>query len=230
MKTCPINPAAILIDLDGTLADSLSVMREAYQLFLDDFQVRGTDDEFASLNGPPLIEVVRRLKVGHGLPHDADSLTAKYFGIIDQLYSSVSPAHGARQLLSTAKLRGCRVSVVTSNSSDRTSTWLARVDLAQFVDFIISGEQVKYGKPDPEPYFLASRKLDCPVDRIIAIEDSVQGATSAIGAGLYTYLLSPACKAPIAHEGAVPALSLEQIAVDVWPPSGVRPIFGSEVS
>jgi hypothetical protein len=63
LKTCPINPAAILIDLDGTLADSLLVMREAYRLFLDDFQVHGTDDEFSSLNGPPLVEVVRRLKV-----------------------------------------------------------------------------------------------------------------------------------------------------------------------
>ena len=220
MKTCPINPAAILIDLDGTLADSLSVMREAYQLFLSDFQVCGTDNEFSSLNGPPLIEVVRRLKVAHGLPHDEATLVTKYFGIIDQLYTGVSPAHGARQLLSTAKSQGCRVFVVTSNSADRTSTWLARVELAQFVDSIISGEQVKYGKPDPEPYLMASRKVDCPVDRIIAIEDSIQGATSAIGAGLYTYLLTQVCKESIAHEGAVPALSLEQIAIDIW--GGVR--------
>lgn len=216
MKTCPINPAAILIDLDGTLADSLSVMREAYQLFLDDFQVRGTDDEFASLNGPPLIEVVRRLKVAHGLPHDEETLAKRYFGIIDQLYSGVSPAHGARQLLSTAQARNCRVAVVTSNSSERTSSWLARVGLTEYVDFIVSGEQVKYGKPDPEPYLLASRKVGCPVDRVIAIEDSAQGATSAIGAGLYTYLLTPACKAPFAHEGAVPVLSLEHIADDLW--------------
>jgi HAD superfamily hydrolase (TIGR01509 family) len=216
LKTCPTNPAAILIDLDGTLADSLSVMREAYQLFLGDFQVCGTDNEFSSLNGPPLVEVVQRLKVAHALPYDADTLASKYFGIIDQLYRGVSPAHGARQLLSTAKSQGCRISVVTSNSADRTSTWLTRVDLAQFVDFIISGEQVKYGKPDPEPYLLASRKVDCPVDRIIAIEDSIQGASSAIGAGLYTYLLTPVCKEPISHEGAVPALSLEQIATDVW--------------
>ena len=105
---------------------------------------------------------------------------------------------------------------MTSNSSERTSAWLSRVGLTGFVDFIVSGEQVKYGKPDPEPYLLASQIVDCPVDRIIAIEDSVQGATSAIGAGLYTYLLTPACKAPFAHEGAVPVLSLEHIADDLW--------------
>lgn len=191
-------------------------MREAYQRFLNDFQICGTDNEFSSLNGPPLVEVVRRLMLAHSLPYDADTLATKYFGIIDQLYSGVSPAHGARQLLLTAKSQGCLVSVVTSNSANRTSTWLTRVGLAQFVDFIISGEQVKYGKPDPEPYLLASRKVGYPVDRIIAIEDSIQGATSAIGAGLYTYLLTSVCNEPIACEGAVQALSLEQITVDVW--------------
>lgn len=216
MKTCPTNPAAILIDLDGTLADSLSVMREAYQLFLGDFQVCGTDDEFSSLNGPPLIEVVRRLKVTHGLPHDEATLATKYFGIIDELYSSVSPAHGAKELLSAAQARNCRVAIVTSNSYERTSSWLARVGLTGFVDFVVSGEQVKFGKPDPEPYLLASRRVDCSVDRMIAIEDSIQGAKSAIGAGLYTYLLTQDCKESIALEGAVPAQSLEKIAIDVW--------------
>ena len=44
----------------------------------------------------------------------------------------------------------------------------------------------------------------------------MQGATSAIGAGLYTYLLTPACKDPFALEGAVQALSLEHIAIDLW--------------
>ena len=186
MKTCPIDPLALLIDLDGTLADSLSVMREAYQVFLDDFQVCGTDAEFASLNGPPLKEVVRRLKVTHGLTHEVEQLTARYFEIIDRLYGDVSPTHGARQLLSTAQSQNCRVAVVTSNSSERTSAWLSRVGLTGFVDFIVSGEQVKYGKPDPEPYLLASQIVDCPVDRIVAIEDSV------------------------------PVLSLEHIAIDLW--------------
>lgn len=216
MKTCPTNPAAILIDLDGTLADSLSVMREAYQSFLGDFQVCGTDDEFSSLNGPPLIEVVRRLKVTHGLPHDEATLATKYFGIIDELYRSVSPAHGARELLSAAKARSCRVAIVTSNSYERTSSWLARVGLSGFVDFIVSGEQVKFGKPDPEPYLLATRLVNSSIDRIIAIEDSIQGAASAVGAGLYTYLVSPLRKEPDSDRAAVPAQSLEQVAINVW--------------
>lgn len=216
MKTCPVAPSAILIDLDGTLADSLSVMRKAYQMFLAGFHVEGMDAEFLSLNGPPLIEVVRRLKVAHNLPYDEDTLVSRYSRIMDKLYCSVSPAHGARQLLSTAKLRGCRVLVVTSNSADRASAWLDRVDLTQFVDATISGEQVKNGKPDPEPYLLAASVVGCPIHQIIAIEDSIQGATSAVGAGLFTYLLTSLPKKSVAYHPVVPALSLEQIAIDIW--------------
>lgn len=84
--TSPISPRAILIDLDGTLADSLSVMRIAYRRFLEQFQVEPTDAEFDSLNGPPLPEVIRRLKVSHALKDDEQLLLAGYYDIIDQAY------------------------------------------------------------------------------------------------------------------------------------------------
>ena len=45
---------ALMLDLDGTLADSLGAMRGVYDRFLDVFGVAGNDAEFARLNGPPL--------------------------------------------------------------------------------------------------------------------------------------------------------------------------------
>lgn len=218
MKTCPIEPEAVLIDLDGTLADSLTAMRDVYQMFLGEFHIQGTDTEFASLNGPPLAEVVRRLMVAHQLTHDAKWLTKRYSEIVDRVYDGVSPSIGARQLLAVAKKHDCRVAIVTSNSSNRTSSWLSRVGLAEFVDFIIAGEQVKYGKPDPEPYSLAIRMVNGPVERMIAIEDSTQGAASAVGAGLYTYLVTPHCSESSAVSKAIQVSSLGQITVDVWGP------------
>ena len=219
MKTSPISPRAILIDLDGTLADSLAVMRSAYQQFLEGFQVQGTDDEFASLNGPPLHEVVRLLKANHRLAGDADALTAQYFHVIDQLYEGVIPSPGARELLTKAKEHGCLVCIVTSNSTKRTHAWLALVGLAQWVDFIVSGDDVKYGKPHPEPYLLASKRVDCPITGIIAVEDSIQGAQSSIGAGLKTYLVTRLNEAPVVVNGVMLVRSLGCLVNDIWGPA-----------
>src|SRR5688572_8005467 len=58
---------ALLLDFDGTLADSLGVMRSVYDQFLLSHDKEPSDAEFESLNGPPLFEVVRRLKCTHGL-------------------------------------------------------------------------------------------------------------------------------------------------------------------
>lgn len=187
--TSLINPRAILIDLDGTLADSLSVMRTAYEHFLQQFNIKPTDAEFNALNGPPLDEVVRRLKKSHALCDDEHLLHDNYFALIDELYTRVKPNIGAEELLLAAKINHCAVGVVTSNSMLRTQRWLETVGLSSFINFIISGDDVKNGKPDPEPYRIATHRSACPSTQIIAIEDSPQGATSALGAGLITYVL-----------------------------------------
>jgi HAD superfamily hydrolase (TIGR01509 family) len=207
----PGSPRAVLFDLDGTLADSLTVLRDAYSRFLGQFHACGTDDEFASLKGPPLAEIVRRLMATHGLPGDVDELLISYLAIIEKTYGAVAPSSGAQKTLEKARQLGCAVGIVTSNSAKRTQSWLESVGFSHLIDFIVSGEDVVCGKPHPEPYFLASKRAACPSSCIIAVEDSVQGAQSALGAGLRTYLLTDSDDLPAALEGVVPIRHLSEI-------------------
>jgi len=184
-----INPKAILFDLDGTLADSLSVMKLSYRVFLKQLARVPTDEEFDSLNGPPLQEIINRLKYTHFLNESEDVLLKNYFDIIDQSYFSVKPRYGAISLLQKAKQKNCTIGIVTSNTRKRTQVWLETVSLAHMIDFIVSGDEVKQGKPHSEPYVIASKKTSYKLDQIVAIEDSQQGAQSAIGAGLKTLVI-----------------------------------------
>jgi HAD superfamily hydrolase (TIGR01509 family) len=215
--TSPIRPLAVLLDLDGTLADSLAVMRLAYREFLRQFDVDPHDDEFRSLNGPPLSEVVRRLKVTHGLQPDESVLRATYFEIIDRAYAGVVPFAGASDLLQKAKANGALIAIVTSTSTKRARNWLERVGLVHLVDFIISGEDVRRGKPDPEPYLLAAKRASCASSLIVAVEDSPQGAQSALAAGLKTFVVTHG----LDHEhqwpdSAVLVRSLDALADLLW--------------
>ena len=72
---------------------------------------------------------------------------------------------GAR-CLEKAKELGCVVAVVTSNSSLRTRRWLDAAGLSRWVDVVVSGDDVRHGKPDPEGYVLATRRTGCPPSRI----------------------------------------------------------------
>jgi HAD superfamily hydrolase (TIGR01509 family) len=212
----PLRPRAILLDLDGTLADSLGVMRHAYRAFLTQLGAQPSDAEFDAMNGPPLAEVVRRLKAAHALQGDEAALLERYFDIIDRAYAAVLPAQGSQGLLQKARANNCRVGVVTSNSAQRTGDWLRAAGLAHLVDFIVSGDEVKQGKPHPEPYALAAAKAGCPLADIVAVEDSPQGAASAVAAGLTTLVLSHAKACLTWPPAVVPIASLAALTDRLW--------------
>lgn len=177
---------ALFLDLDGTLADSLKVMWQAYSDFCHSFSFAPTREEFARLNGPPLPEVVRLLHEWHNLPSTPDKLYEEYQVIVDTIYLNVAPAPGAALLLQKAKENNCLVAVVTSNSALRTDSWLTRSDLSQYIDFVVSGDDVKAGKPHPEPYLVALQRSAVAAAQALAVEDSPSGVRSALAAGIRT--------------------------------------------
>ncbi len=179
----------LFLDLDGTLADSISALRQAYYEFLGRFGIAGSDAEFAALNGPPLPRVVMALRQAHGLPDDAEELLSLYRGLAAAAQERALPATGASALLAEAQARGWRIAVVTSAARDATRAWLARAGLDGFVGTIVGGDEVSAGKPDPEPYRLALARSGCDAAASYAIEDSLQGATAATRAQLPTWML-----------------------------------------
>lgn len=185
----PRGVTALLLDFDGTLADSLGVMEDVYREFLLAVGRTPCKAEFNSLNGPPLSEVVRRLKSAHGLPHADDELLAQYERLLDAIYQGVRPSTGAQDLLTHARTLGCRTAVVTSNSRKRVANWLDTQELFQYIDELVTSEDVTAGKPDPAPYLLALQRTSTKPADAIAVEDSFQGAEAALKAGVRTFLL-----------------------------------------
>lgn len=177
----------LFLDLDGTLADSLGVMRAVYGRFLDGFSRPASDAEFSALNGPPLPEVVRLLSVAHGLGQPLAGLLATYRRLIDDAYDGVEPMPGAAEVLEAARRHGWIVGVVTSNGRDVTRRWLARTGFAPGVDVVVTAEDVVHGKPAPDPYRFAVKAGGCRASSSMAAEDSPQGAQAAVAAGLRTF-------------------------------------------
>lgn len=183
------SPRALLLDFDGTLADSITVMKSVYQRFLENFQCVPTHDEFNSLNGLLLHEVVHCIKRRHALKEDKEALLSLYNDMIDNAYTNVKANIGALTLIKKAHAQNCTIGIVTSNSKGRVRAWLDEVGFLSKIDFIVAKDDVKDGKPFPEPYLLATKKTTFKPDEIVAIEDSLHGAMSATCAGLRTFVI-----------------------------------------
>jgi HAD superfamily hydrolase (TIGR01509 family) len=202
--------AGLFLDLDGTLAKSLGVMRASYDAFLGRLHRRGSDQEFERLNGPRLAEIVEYLATVHELPSPQAELLAIYNGLIAKAYDDVVPDAAANDLLNTARRLGLATGVITSNSRELTIAWLRRVGLIGSIDIVVGGDDVKRGKHNAEPYLLALQRTGCDPTVSFAVEDSQSGARAAIAAGIQTFLLSnetdsglgtPICREAICVDG-----------------------------
>jgi HAD superfamily hydrolase (TIGR01509 family) len=174
----------LFLDLDGTLADSVTVLRWVYRRFLGHFGYEGNDVEFDRLNGPKLTEIIAILKTTYGLEMEAGELLDLYNGLVDQAYTEVMPYPNSLEAVASAQARGWVVTVVTSNLGERTKAWLERNRFSSYVANVVSGEEVARGKPWPDLYDLAQARAGTTRSLSIAIEDSVSGIQAAQAAGL----------------------------------------------
>jgi HAD superfamily hydrolase (TIGR01509 family) len=182
--------SGLFLDLDGTLADSLTALKNVYYSFLASFGARGDEVEFQRLNGPPLGEIIERLRVTHKLPGTPADLLQRYSAMVSQAHQGARPAVGAHELLAHARACGLKIAVVTSSPKLFAQKWLAFAGLADKIDDVVGGDEVNVGKPAAEPYVRALSRLNCSAALSHAVEDSRIGATSAVAAGLKTWALA----------------------------------------
>ncbi len=176
---------ALLIDLDGTLADSLPLLYSVYCEFLAGYHLQGTPEEFQSLNGLTLLEVMKTLVKKHALPDAPEKLAGDYLKRLDQAYLSeleIFPV--ARSCLVLARAKGLKIALVTSAKNELAVAFLKRHNLE--FDAIITPGEHDMGKPSPDLYLKALKTLGLKPDEAIALEDSEHGLTAARTAKILT--------------------------------------------
>jgi beta-phosphoglucomutase-like phosphatase (HAD superfamily) len=183
--------AGLFLDLDGTLADSLPVLRRVYSRFLAHFGYEGNDDEFYRLNGPKLTEIISELRTNYRLEMDAEKLLDLYDRLVDQAFTEVMPYPNSWEAVVSAFEKGWVVVVVTSNLGARTKRWLEQNRFSAYVTAVVSGEEVQRGKPWPDLYELAQARVATTRSLSLAVEDSVSGIRAAQAAGLRAIMFTP---------------------------------------
>jgi beta-phosphoglucomutase-like phosphatase (HAD superfamily) len=180
----------IFFNLDNTLANSAGALRGAFDRFAALCGAVSSDEIFATIGAMSVPLAVALLKRHWSLPYPLGELQRRYVPLIDAAFLDIAPAPGAATMLETAFRNGWSVGVVTAVSGARSRAWLARTRLAAYVDIVVGGDEVVIGKPGPEPYRIALTRSGCARELSIAVEDSPNGATSALAAGMRCYGLA----------------------------------------
>jgi len=101
----------------------------------------------------------------------------------DQWIDFISAYQDASKLIEKARGK-LRLALATGSRKNQVNLAIEKLDLANSFEVIVTAEDYKIGKPDPEPYLIAAQKLNLSPDQIVVIEDSPIGIQSAKDAGM----------------------------------------------
>lgn len=174
---------ALLFDLDGTLlhSDPLHL-----QVFTEMFAERGREiDEafyFEKIHGTHNLETFPYLFPGED-PVALSDLKETRFR--ERLEGGQPPMPGAIALLDRAAASGWKVAVVTNAPRVNAEHMLSAIGLKDRFPVLVIGDECPRGKPAPDPYIEAMKRLDVAPADCIAFEDSPSGMQAAAASGAY---------------------------------------------
>jgi beta-phosphoglucomutase len=174
----------VIFDMDGVLIDSHPAHRDAWQKFLATIgRTIGSDELDFILEGRRREEILR-----HFLGDLPEETLAEYGQMKDELFresfQSVQLVPGIQELLDELKTEGMATGIATSASAGRTWSILRSLKLEDAFTTVVTGDDVRVGKPDPAAYKLASERMQRSPEELLALEDAPCGVRSARSAGM----------------------------------------------
>jgi beta-phosphoglucomutase-like phosphatase (HAD superfamily) len=186
------SPNALLLDFDGTMADTVQPLAEIYAAFVARLGAGGAAPSFQEANGRDLAGLIVELS-GRFMPERNPQLVWQdYWEEVRGAILAAPPCAGLLPLIEWAIAGRWKIGIATSGRSDLIAEWLRRHRLEHFIHDIVGADLVARAKPHPDIYLTLLCRLGAAVGDSIAIEDSSNGARAARAAGLPVILLGPA--------------------------------------
>ncbi|MET8123064.1 HAD-IA family hydrolase [Micromonospora sp. NPDC005189] len=176
---------AVLFDMDGTLVDSDAAVERAWERWAVEYAVAPAA-ALAIAHGRPADQTIRRLLPSLDDPAVAAAAARQLALQYDDL-SDVTATPGAHELLATLARLGLPWAVVTSADVRLAEARLGAAGIEP--PLLVTVEDVRAGKPDPEGYLRAAALLDVPAARCLVVEDAEVGLQAGRAAGAMTAAL-----------------------------------------
>ncbi len=204
---------AVILDLDGTLIDSVPDLDAALNGMLADMGLPSVD------------EAQVRMFVGRGTPHlvrstisvhlDENAVAATFDRALTLFYRHYRNFNGershmyphVREGIEKMAAKGLKIACVTNKPSVFTEPLLAKNGIYPFFDAIFCADTFPKKKPDPFPIIMTCKKFNLRPNQVVAIGDSENDANAARAAGCSLFLV------PYGYNYGIPVAQLKPDAV-----------------
>jgi HAD superfamily hydrolase (TIGR01509 family) len=181
-----------IFDLDGTLVDSVYEHVLAWQEALNaegiELSVWRIHRKIGMSGGLFTNQLLRETKADI-TPDRIERLGRLHAQAYQKFKGKIRPLPGARELLETLTRAGIPWAIATSGRMQTAAQNLAALGVNPDVDAVVTRDDVKYAKPDPDLFLAAAARLNAPITSAVVIGDSIWDMLAArrclaLGVGL----------------------------------------------
>ncbi len=176
---------AVIWDMDGVIADTAPYHFKAWQEVFQKRRVNYSEEDFKRNFGKRNDTIIRNV-LGEGLsPSQIDTIAGeKEENFCQRVRQHIKPLPGAIKLLKSLREHGFKMALASSAPIENIRLVTQGLDINNCFHAIVSGREVKEGKPSPQGFLLAAKKLGVAPENCIVVEDAVAGVTAAKRAGM----------------------------------------------
>lgn len=210
----------VIFDMDGVLLDTEPFYTQASAVICDRYGCTFTMAHKSQMLGRPNRDAAAYLVDALGLPLTADAFLQERDAVLDALFLDTAPMPGAVELTDHLHARSVPHAVGSSSSrrtfalkSRRFEKWFGRFDTVVLGD----DPEVRAGKPAPDIFLVAAKRMGARPEQCLVIEDSPAGIAAARAAGMAVVAVADAKLDPAlftAADAVIP--SLAEFEPEVW--------------
>lgn len=180
---------AIIFDFDGLIVDTESVWYDVTKEVMLDYGCDLQLENFAKYIGTTGGGLYDELNALSNRPIDRDVVREKTHQLYQQRMNDFTLREGVLDYLKAAKEAGLKIGLASSSDRKWIEDFLERFQIRDYFEVIKTADDVKKVKPDPELYLQALEALGVEPKDALCFEDSLNGLTAAVGAGLHCVIV-----------------------------------------
>jgi HAD superfamily hydrolase (TIGR01509 family) len=170
----------VIFDLDGVLVDAKNIHYDALNEALGDQYKISWVEHLSTYDGLKTNQKLEMLSEKKQLPHSShDEIWKKKQQITHQKLKNLSSSEELKILMEFLSEKNYKISVCSNSIRKTVVTVLSKLGVIEFIDYIISNEDVENSKPHPEMYWKAMSKMKCLPEETLIVEDSPYGLLAA---------------------------------------------------
>jgi HAD superfamily hydrolase (TIGR01509 family) len=180
-------PAAVLLDMDGTLVDSESVYTEAIARFMGSRGVELDERERSFVIGHAWQDIYTELRVAERVGVDLVAMQQGSIAMREQMRVEgieLTVLDGARELVATLAALDLPIAVVSGSCRAELAEAIELLGIAPRLRMYLGAEDYPRGKPAPDGYLAAAAQLEVTPAQCMVFEDSEAGIASGLAAGM----------------------------------------------